>query len=188
MNGLLEKARLMFAHDVTVLTGIEKGCVKVVPLTQGKVTIVDEDDYDHLNKIRWQTRVQGENLFYAQAYKGKGETPKVMHRVIMGLKMGDKLDVDHMNHDGLDNRKRNLRTCTRSQNNMNRLPQQGGASKYKGVVYHKGVAKWWARIKINRKTISLGLYNKESLAALAYNNAALKYFGEFAYLNVIEDI
>ncbi len=100
--------------------------------------------------------------------------------VIMKPAMG--LQVDHINHDTLDNRRENLRICTEQQNKMNRRPERGAMSKYKGVCPKKG--KW--RAVLCRK--ELGMFDTEIEAAIAYNNAAFEKFGEFAYLNNIEDI
>jgi hypothetical protein len=94
--------------------------------------------------------------------------------------------VDHINGDTLDNRRENLRVCTRKENNQNcnkrgTLPK----SKYKGVVWVKKVGKWKAQIKSDKKTIYLGYFKDELLAAKAYNSAAILYFGEFARQNKI---
>jgi len=93
--------------------------------------------------------------------------------------------VDHINGDNLDNRKKNLRLCTYAENNRNRKPLENKTSKYKGVGLNKNykIKTWQARIVKNSKRYSLGYFKNEKEAALAYNQAAKKYFGEFAYLN-----
>ena len=102
-----------------------------------------------------------------------------MHRVILSLEQGDSA-VDHKNGDGLDNRKTNLRLATPSQNNMNKLGRRGSTSKYKGVsLCGGGSKKWRARIKHD----SLGRFENEVEAALAYDEKAQQIFGEFAKLN-----
>jgi len=103
--------------------------------------------------------------------------------MITGAPVG--MDVDHINFDGLDNRKSNLRVCTRGQNKCNaRIPGRG-TSQYRGVCLCKPSGKWVASIQFNSKKYSLGSYYSESEAACAYNRAASKYFGDCAYLNPV---
>lgn len=94
--------------------------------------------------------------------------------------------IDHQDRNMLNNQIENLRACTDSQNMMNRAPTKGSSSKYKGVSYVERNNNWRVQIMINYKTIKLGIFNNENEAALAYNEAAIKYHGEFAYLNIIE--
>jgi hypothetical protein len=102
----------------------------------------------------------------------------------MGIKKGDKRVVDHINHNTLDNRKANLRICTNQQNHFNMLKKSlSKTSIYKGVHYVKRVKKFMAYISCPKATY-LGYYAKEIDAAMAYDTAAKKYFGEFAKLNV----
>lgn len=111
-----------------------------------------------------------------------------LHRFLMGLKSTDKRVVDHINHDTLENRYCNLRLCTRSQNQQNRRKRRGQilTSAYKGVRWHKKTSKWEAQICIQGKNKYLGLFAEEKDAALAYNEAASKCFGEFACLNELK--
>ncbi len=104
-----------------------------------------------------------------------------MHRLIANAPA--HLLVDHIDHDGLNNRKANLRLCSIAQNNQNSRPNRNAASKYKGVSWAQSCRKWFARIRPNRKTIYLGLFTDEIEAALAYDRKAKELFGEFAYLN-----
>jgi len=157
--------------------------MKTINLIPGKVALVDDADYDWVNQKPWHAQINHCGIFYAVSSYRKEK----MHRVIMGLQKDDKRQVDHINHDGLDNRRCNLRICTNAQNCMNGK-HKGGSSKYKGVTYHSKSGKWQAQIEINNKHIRLGSHNTENEAATAYNNAAIKYFGEFARINVIEDI
>ncbi len=158
--------------------------MKEIKLTQGKVALVDDEDFDWVSQKPWQAQVNHCGIFYASsAYRSEK-----MHRVVMGLQKGDKRQVDHINHDGLDNRRCNLRIVTNSQNCMNGK-HKGGTSKYKGVTYHAKSGKWYAQIflsDIKHRHIRLGSHETEIDAAIAYNNGAIKYFGEFAHLNKIE--
>lgn len=122
----------------------------------------------------------------------KGKTPYAMiggrplHRRIMNPP--DGMTVDHINHDTLDNRKKNLRICTRSQNNWNRNYKVAtGTSKYKGVYFEKERNRWVFEINIHNKKYDRKRFKTEKEAALAYNRVAKVLFGEFACLNVIED-
>jgi hypothetical protein len=95
------------------------------------------------------------------------------------------MHTDHINGNGLDNRIINLRICTQSQNLRNRGASINNKTGYKGVSYDKKSNKFKAQIRVNKKNITLLTTNNLIDAARAYNNAAIKYFGEFAQLNVI---
>jgi len=104
-----------------------------------------------------------------------------MHRCI--LELPDSLLADHVNANGLDNRKANIRPATRSQNTCNTPKYKSSRSKYKGVTWHKQRKKWYARIRIRGRAISLGYFNDQTEAAKAYDNAAKKLHAQFASLN-----
>ena len=106
-----------------------------------------------------------------------------MHRQILNVPEG--LEIDHKNHNMLDNRKYNIRTCSKAENQHNRKTQKH-SSKYKGVSWHKERRKWRTRICNNGKEFSLGLFDSEIEAAKAYDQKAKELFGEFAYLNFEE--
>lgn len=154
--------------------------MKTIPLTQNMVTIVDDEDFNELNKRKWSA-AKGCNVYYA--VRTSHPTPKtiLMHRVIMNAKKGD--EIDHKNNDGLDNRKENLRFCTKSENQHNQISRIGQSSKFKGVGWSKSNRRWISQIRINGKRIHLGSFEDEEEAARAYDIAARKYFGEFACLN-----
>ncbi len=163
---------------------------KQISLTQGKFAIVDDEDFEYLNEYNWYA-YKGRATFYARRNVRDEKTNKQtlirIHREILKAKKGQH--VDHINHNGLDNRKENLRVCNNSENSMNSRKHKtynGGrkpSSKFKGVYWYKRTKKWRVRITINYKLIHLGYYNDEIEAAKAYDNAAIKYFGEFAKLN-----
>jgi hypothetical protein len=159
--------------------------MKKIKLTRGQFAIVDDGDFKELNKHKWYAEMHN-NVFRARrtVIKESGNKGCIyLHSAIMKPPKG--MVVDHADHDTLNNQRNNLRICTNSQNNMNKLPTSGHTSKYKGVWWHKFHKKWRARIGINSKKIELGLFRKELDAAEAYNSAAIKLFGEFAYLNKI---
>lgn len=162
--------------------------MREIPLTQGKVALVDNADYDWLNQHKWHANEDCSGNFYAARNLplGNGKYYHIrMHRQILGLKRGDKREIDHKNHKTLDNRRINIRICTHQQNLMNHKLHSNTSSKYKGVYWDKQHKKWRARIYIKGKRKHLGRFEDEKQAALAYNEAAKKYYGEFAFLNKI---
>ena len=154
---------------------------KIFPAS-GPCILVDDDDYEEMSKFKWTVLKRG-YTFYASRHTKRGSisTSVFMHRAIMNCVHGDGKEVDHINNNGLDNRKKNLRICTRSQNMQNGGLRSTNTSGYKGVSRNKG--KWCAEICIDRKKIIIGRFDSKVMAAKAYNRAALKYFGEYARLN-----
>lgn len=148
-----------------------------IPVSGGLAALVDEADFDELIQYTWHT---GDKGYVVRAGNG---TSISMSRQIMKAPKG--MYVDHINGDILDNRRSNLRICSHTENCWNRKLSEGCASKFKGVNWHKKSGKWQARIKFERKIYHLGLFTLEQDAAHAYNEAAKKYFGEFARLNPI---
>lgn len=155
---------------------------KLIKLTQGKFAIVDDEDYEWLKGFKWHVHNDPRNCYARTSERVNGKVVNtLMHRLILDAKRGD--DVDHENHNGLDNRRMKIRIATKSQNNRNRIPNRSGSSKYKGVCFHKKAGKWMAGITINYHNIYLGIYHDETKAAKAYDAAAMKHFGEFAMTN-----
>lgn len=154
--------------------------MKTIQLTQGKVALVDDADYEWLNQWKWYA-FRNPTIFYAGRSIIKNGVKKMilMHRIIINAKK-DKM-VDHKDHDGLNNQRYNIRACTRSQNMQNQ--SSGGSSKYLGVGWVKSANKWESRIKSNDKRKFLGHFKTELEAAIIYNIAARKYHGEFANPN-----
>ena len=151
---------------------------KLIPLTQGKFAIVDAEDFDQLSQYKWQAK-KDKTTFYAVRSE-KGTTIK-MHRQILNAPKG--LCCDHKNHNGLDNRRSNLRLCTNAQNQYNQRPRNSGSSRYKGVCRQRGRKRWQAEIGFEGRLIHIGCYDYEIDAAIAYDDMAVELFGEFACLN-----
>ena len=157
--------------------------MKKITLPSGDVALVDDQDYDLVSKHKWHVKGNS-NQKYATTHKPGREVGKIyMHRLICNPPKGK--EVDHINHNGLDNRRSNLRICSRSENLRNgRGRRKPHSSKYKGVSWHKRDRKWIPLIKVNGKQTYLGRFGSEEDARDAYDRAAKKYFGEFARLNV----
>jgi len=159
-----------------------------IPLTRGKFAIVDPDDYPELRKYKWFA-VKNGATFYAKRRTRLTERVKTtfvwMHRKIMNAP--DNLVIDHINYNGLDNRKANLRLATRKQNSIHIIRTMNpGSSKYKGVSWRGDRKKWDVKIMADGKTYHLGCYKDEIQAAKVYDRAAKIYHGEFAALNFPE--
>jgi len=166
--------------------------MKAIELTQGQVAIVDDEDYEWLNQFKWYAHWNPKaKSFYAvrNSKRINGiQYAILMAREILGLRKGDKQQADHINHDTLDNRRCNLRICTKQQNYMNHRKYRTYAgkkcsSKYSGVYWEKNAKKWRAYIKFNGKLIYLGLFTSEIEAAKTYDAKAKELFGEFANTN-----
>ena len=162
--------------------------MKEIKLTKGLYAIVDDNDYAELNKHKWYAMGSKTSRTH---YAARGITTngklviKLMHRIIFGIDSKD-IKIDHIDHNGLNNKRSNLRQCTHAENTRNRtcIKQRGSTSKYKGVNLFQN--KYYrAQITVNRKNITIGYRKNEKAAALLYNAAAIKYFGEFANLNKV---
>ena len=162
----------------------EKKMAKI-PLTQGQTALVDDEDLERLSQHKWYAR-RDRNTFYAGRHTPRNpETGKrhmiLMHREVIGAQLGE--EVDHVNGDGTDNRRANLRICNKAQNQMNRQKQCETSSKFKGVGWHKQHARWQARIMHKGQHIHLGYSLDEIEAAEAYDDKAREMFGQYARLN-----
>lgn len=158
-----------------------------------KQVFIDDEDFDLINKYHWNYVKQG----YAQGYKrpyNKNEKYVFMHRLIMGLERGNPIEIDHRDHNGLNNQRNNLRLGTHKQNCQNTSPQRYTSSAYRGVVKnrHRKMCKdgmhyygtrYIAKIKFNGITKALGSYVDERVAAKIYDKVASLLFGEYANLN-----
>ena len=153
-----------------------------IPLTQGKYAKVDPEDYIWLSQFRWHYKVNKCAIYAVRDISVAGRSKRIfMHRLIM--KTPPHLVCDHINHDGLDNRRQNLRNCTIGQNNANSRSARGSSSRYKGVSWSKRRRKWAVYIKKNGIQLNLGCFDDEVEAAKAYDKAAKTLHGEFAQLN-----
>lgn len=156
--------------------------MKRIALTQGKFAIVDDGDYEQLNQHKWCAIKSGKRYYAMRSVWKKGKSIFVlMHREILNVPKG--VETDHINHNGIDNRKTNLRMCNRVQNRYNTKILLDKTSQYKGVSWRNRKRKWMAYIGFNYKTIYLGSFVNEIKAAQAYDQKAKELFGEFACLN-----
>jgi hypothetical protein len=156
--------------------------MKFIKLTQGQVAIIDDEDYELLSEYKWYA-VKIKGGFYARrslSAHGKSYKHIMMHRVIMGVDE-ESIFVDHRDRNGLNNQKLNLRVATVSQNACNKLMPKNQTG-YKGV-YCKNGTFFYATVRLNGKSIYLGSSKDVLVCAKMYNDAAIKYFGEFAKLN-----
>lgn len=149
-----------------------------IRLTQGKFARVDPADYPALAVHKWSAARQGRSIY---AVRSEAARQLRMHRVIM--KAPGHLVCDHIDHDGLNNTRGNLRLCTRAQNARNQRRRTGGTSRYKGVAWHKRDRKWHARICHRGRCHHLGAFVSEPGAARAYDRAAARLHGTFAHGN-----
>lgn len=148
----------------------------------GKVALVDDEDYNFINQFKWYvTKRKYTHYAMNDRMKNGKRNVMIMHRIIMKTPAG--LITDHRDQNGLNNQKSNLRICTKAENAWNRKPHPNSSSKYLGVSFSSRYKKWVAEININYTHIYLGRYKDEIQAAQAYNEAALKYHGEFARIN-----
>jgi hypothetical protein len=154
--------------------------VRLIPLTQNKFSVVDDWDYYWLSQWKWHAHKNSRsNTYYAERRIGHRGPIIGMHRQIMGFPEGYL--VDHIDQDGLNNQRTNLRNTTVAKNNMNRGIGRRNTSGFKGVT--KSGNRWTASITVDRRTIYLGTFDTPFEASAAYNKGALQYHGEYASLN-----
>jgi len=164
----------------------------------GKHTvIIDTEDWDKVKEYRWSI-TSGSRAKYPYAHTSiphpdggwrkcgirSRRTALKLHHVIVGKRPKGKF-VDHANHNGLDNRKENLRFANYGQNGANRRTPKNSTSQYLGVAWNKQSQKWRAQLTHNKKVYHLGSFTCEHQAALAYNKKAIELHGEYANLNVV---
>jgi len=145
------------------------------------VALIDDEDFDLINQYHWNLRwYPSQKTFYALGYVLGTRSRIRMHRLILSVPFG--MDIDHRDHNGLNNQKSNIRICTRSQNMAN-VRKHKGVSRFKGVSWFKRDKKWQSSIMLNQKSIHLGLFDNEIDAAKIYDGKAIELFGEYANTN-----
>ena len=153
--------------------------MKRIPLTQGREAFVSDKDYGYLMQWKWYF-----NGGYAVRNKpGPSRGTLMMHTVVARRKGVQSREVDHMDRNRLNNQRSNLRAASRQQNVANSGPRRNGRTGFRGVTWRGRNQKFQARITVNGNQESLGLYRAAVEAAQAYNKAASKYFGPYAYQN-----
>lgn len=152
-----------------------------VPLSQGLVAVVDDEDYERVIRAGKWSAARGRSTFYARrkARQANGQRTSLrLHNFLTGWPL-----VDHINGDGLDNRRANLREATNAQNMRNKGLYRNNSSGFKGVSWQKECRKWQAGIRLDGTRRHLGLFLVAEDAAAAYDEAARELHGEFARLN-----
>lgn len=160
------------------------GAMATIPLTQGKLALIDDEDLAEISRYKWSLRTDPRGYCYARTRlpRSEGGGTALMHRMILRAEPWQQ--IDHCNGDGLDNRRSNMRVCSHRQNQFNQKKQRRATSSiFKGVRFCKQTGRWAATIKIFGRVRWLGRHVHERDAALAYNSAATELFGEFANLN-----
>lgn len=183
-RGLRDEAR--HRNEVT-----EKNGVVEIQLKGGLTAVVDAVDYPLVAGRYWMTQRASSRLIYARAADFDNGGNILMHRAIMGFEKGDGKQVDHQDGNGLNNRRSNLREATRNQNGMNRRKgRRPTSSRFKGVSLSKCPREngylskpWRVMIHVEGRNLTVGHFETEEEAALAYNEAAREHYGEFAWLN-----
>ena len=161
----------------------ENDKMKTIKLTQGKVAIVDDNDFSLVSQHKWYACKCG-NSFYAIStarYRDNfGKLKRLsMHRMILGIVDG-KIHADHKDCNGLNNTRKNLRICSMSENQHNQRLRISNTSGFKGVSWKEETKKWVAHIRLNYRKKHLGYFTSKELAHKAYCKAAVKLHGKFA--------
>jgi hypothetical protein len=168
---------------------IDGTTVGVVGLTKGYEAIVDIEDYDRVMEFKWSSLVcrrrNGGDIRTVYATRNVMGRQVMLHRFVLGLPRDTSVEVDHRDHDGLNNRRSNLRPCTTGQNNANMRPQIRSLSRLRGVHWEEFTKCWRVQIAANGKRYRFGRYHDPIVAAKVYNAAASWLFGDFAYLNEV---
>jgi hypothetical protein len=155
--------------------------MKEIRLTNGMIAQVSDEDFDELNKFTWSAAKQCRTYYPMRDIYSNGTHTRIkMHTIIMNGKL-----TDHIDNNGLNNQRSNLRECTPSQNSMNTRSHLGSSSKYKGVSWASRFKKWRAEIYHNKKNVYLGMFKDEIDAARAYDEKCKEFFGEWGKLNFI---
>jgi len=162
--------------------------MKEIPLTQGKVALVDDEDYERLSGYKWHAKRyhrKSRDAWCAardlpRPYGGKQHTVRMHSDILPGAK-----EIDHADGNGLNNQKANIRPATRSQNLHNQRKVSGTSSRFKGVYWVASRQRWKAGIRLpdSHRRLYLGMFSLEEDAAQEYDLAAVKIYGQFALTN-----
>lgn len=152
--------------------------MKVIDLGCGMKSIIDDADFNLVSKYKWCPRWSARaKQHYASAPVNGARVD--MHRFLMDSPKG--MCIDHINHDGLDNRRENLRICTNAENSRNRRgANRNSKSGIRGVYFHKQAKTWFAEVRVNGKKVYLGSFKTPDEAAKVMPAALKKHFGSFA--------
>lgn len=160
--------------------------MKEIKLSHGKVALVDDEDFDRVNQFKWHWYKNGRTIYCIRniCINGKRSSQSLHHFIlnIQNAKL-NKIEVDHIFGDGLDNQKHNLRVCSHSENMMNQRSKKNSSSKFVGVWWNKRDNNFQSEIRCNGIRYYLGIYKSEIDAAKAHDNKAKELFGKFANLN-----
>jgi hypothetical protein len=163
---------------------------KEIPLTKGKVALVDPEDYESLSRFKWQAVLNPKSkIWYARRTATDSHKKRFqvwMHRDILSVPRG--MEVDHKNGNGLDNCRSNLRIATATQNRANTPPRKTNktGTGFKGVFRRPGYRRWHSSITTNGRRYFIGAFDTAEEAAIAYNQKAKEQRGEFAWLNPVD--
>lgn len=157
---------------------------RTIPLSKGYSAVIDTADYERVSKFVWSADVRyRKDGTIKNVYAVRADAPRRLHRFLAGVD-DPKVQVDHQDHDGLNNRRLNLRVCENVGNSRNaRKNYSRRSSEYKGVSWCEDRSMWVASIEVSGRKIHLGYFTPECNAALAYDKAARRHFGEFAVTN-----
>lgn len=150
----------------------------IIYTTKGEEILIDTEDIEKIRDITWFLSKSYKNV-YVRGWDKESRKLVYLHRYLLGV--NNKLQVDHEDRNTCNNRKKNLRLATNTQNRCNIPVRKDSASGYKGVNYNKKSGKYRALITVNHKTKHLGMFGTAEEAAQAFKEAALFYYGEFAY-------
>ncbi len=158
-----------------------------IKLTLGLFALLDDEDYEKLRQYSWYAAKTHGSVYAARMTSRKDGPRKtvLMHREIMAAEPG--VQIDHADHNGLNNQKSNLRACSQSQNQAN-MRKLKGVSKFKGVSWHPKTCKWRAQIYYDGRIHHLGLFFEEQDAAQAYADRACEVWGEFSHSPGVEGV
>ena len=158
--------------------------MKEIYLANGKgIALVNNEDYEMLSKYKWQNNQMGKGYAITSIKINNKYSNKYMHQFLIDV--SDGYEIDHIDNNGLNNQRDNLRVVTHRQNMMNKVKYKNSTSIYKGVCWHKQNKKWQASIRLDKKLHYLGYFIDEKDAAIAYNIKAKELFKEYAYLNEV---